>query len=338
MNQGCTQRIEVARRVDGATQLLGRHVPERADQRGAVGYSLQSTSGSEIHQRERPVAPAQDVRRLDVAVHDAAVMQVAEDLEHLTCDGSSLHFVDDMGLHAFGEGFPIQQLLRDIQPQRRTFALPKGFDQPRDLWMRDGAEQLGLALKGIELLCGRHQSEDELLQRDQPRWPFSAIRPPVRRLRQHTQHSIRSGSGGGSAGGAANAAQPSKTQRTGRGVSHQLMMTWETLGAAMWELRTTSRCGHQVCPFSRKSYFARERSRTCRSFTRFEPVATAVKSVSRLGTTVYHRLRARGLREPFTVPAASGSPAAAASPVDTGKCGRSPLPDAAPAFGARTRA
>src|SRR5215813_12190387 len=171
MNQGCTHRIEVARRVDGATQLLGRHVPERADQRGAVGYSFQSTSGSEVHQRERPLAPAQDVRRLHVAVHDAAVMQVAEDLEHLTCDGSSLHFVDDMGLHAFGERFPIHQLLRDIQPQRRTFALPKGFDQPRDLWMRDGAEQLRFAVKGIELLRGRDQAKTSSFSATNPVGP-----------------------------------------------------------------------------------------------------------------------------------------------------------------------
>src|SRR5881275_2087422 len=79
---------------------------------GAMGHALHSASGAEVDQRERAVGTAEDVRRLDVAVHDAALVQVAQDGQELPRDDARFGLVD---ADSAGEGSAVDQLLREIE-------------------------------------------------------------------------------------------------------------------------------------------------------------------------------------------------------------------------------
>ena len=77
------ERIEVAPRVDRAAgpeeegQRLGRHVGERAADRGALGAG-RVVGEVEVEDHRLAVVREQDVGRLDVAVEDAALVRVGQ--------------------------------------------------------------------------------------------------------------------------------------------------------------------------------------------------------------------------------------------------------------------
>src|SRR5438552_2737624 len=71
MDEGGSQCVQVRSSIDGAAELLGRHVSKSADQGCAMGHALHSASGAEVDQRESAVATAEDGPRLDVAVGPA---------------------------------------------------------------------------------------------------------------------------------------------------------------------------------------------------------------------------------------------------------------------------
>ena len=78
-------RVDVAARVDlGAEELLGRHVAGRAHDlahlRQRRGIDARD---AEIADLDAPVVVDQDVRGLDVAVHDALLVRVAQPVEEL---------------------------------------------------------------------------------------------------------------------------------------------------------------------------------------------------------------------------------------------------------------
>src|SRR5438128_11474466 len=153
--------------------------------------------------------------------NDAALVQVAEDVQELPRDDARFRFVD---ADAAGEGFALDELLGEIEAEGRALAFAEGVDQAGDLRVRDGAEESGLALESIELLRGRNEGEHQLLERDHDRRSLGAVRPSMRRLRQHRQHAERSRARGGAATRAAVSAQRSGARRAGRGV-HSAMMT-----------------------------------------------------------------------------------------------------------------
>src|SRR2546427_1828144 len=128
-----------------------------------------------------PVGAAQDVRGLDVAVHDAALVQVAEDVQELPRDDARFRFVD---ADAAGEGFALDELLGEIEAEGRALAFAEGVDQAGDLRVRDGAEEAGLGLESIEPLRGRGGGEHQLLYRD----PAPRALGPARRSLRSAGH------------------------------------------------------------------------------------------------------------------------------------------------------
>ena len=232
MDEGGSQCVQVGSGIDRAAELLGRHVSKGADQRRAMGHALHGASGAEVDQRECAVVTAEDVRRLDVAVHDAALVQVAQDGQELARDDARFGLVD---ADSAGEGFAVDQLLREIEAQGWTIAFAKGVDQARDLWVRDRPQEPRFALECVELLGRRDESEDHLLERDHPGGSFGAVGPAVRRLRQHGQHAERSGTRGSTAPAAAISGQWSRARWTGRGV-HSTIMTPGLIGTSLWPM------------------------------------------------------------------------------------------------------
>jgi len=101
-----------------------------------VRDSLDGAGGAEVDQRKAAVGTAQDVRWFDVAVDDAALVQVAQDVQELPRNEARFGFVD---ADAAGEGLAVDQLLGEIEAQERAVAFAEGIDQSRDLRVRDGA-------------------------------------------------------------------------------------------------------------------------------------------------------------------------------------------------------
>ena len=126
LEQDRAGREEVAARVDGlAGDLLGRHVPRRAHQRCPCASvpSAVAERSSELRPREAEVEQLhavrgqEDVRRLEVAMDDAARVQRGE--ARRGCRGRSATASERAQRAAsqpLGERFALEQLHRDEQP------------------------------------------------------------------------------------------------------------------------------------------------------------------------------------------------------------------------------
>ena len=86
LEQRDAERVEVGGDRDRrAGDLLGRHVRERADQAAGLGLAeVDEVRDAEVAELRGAARVEEDVRRLDVAVHDAAVvrrLEPADDVE-----------------------------------------------------------------------------------------------------------------------------------------------------------------------------------------------------------------------------------------------------------------
>ena len=82
------ERVDVGLRADAAAaRLLGREVLRRADDRADLGHlRIAGVRDAEVGHLDAPVVAHEHVVRLDVAVHDAVLVRVAQPGEHLHGD------------------------------------------------------------------------------------------------------------------------------------------------------------------------------------------------------------------------------------------------------------
>ena len=125
------ERVDVGLRADAApARLLGREVLGRADDRADLGHlRVAGVRDAEIGDLDAPVVADEHVVRLDVAVHHAVLVRVAQAGEHLHRDRDrALRRQRPLGLDDLLERAALQVLHRDVGPAVGLAAVVDGDD------------------------------------------------------------------------------------------------------------------------------------------------------------------------------------------------------------------
>ena len=133
----------------------GRHV-------GRPRLVLECLGQPEVEDLDLVLRRNLDVRRVEVAVHDAALVRFLERQRHLQCDTQRLFRGQPPAGETFGEGFPLNHLHHD---QLRAVDL---FDlvDAGDVRMAECGQQFGLAHEACTPLLVGRQLRREHLDRD----------------------------------------------------------------------------------------------------------------------------------------------------------------------------
>ncbi len=165
-------RVDVAGRSRGApARVLGRHVARRSERRRrrAVRAALGKPRDSEVADPDAPVAGEQDVRRLDVAVHDALLVRASERPAEQLCDPRSLGRCQWPAPQALGEAVPVDQLSDVVEAVARVTDI-EDLDDARIAHAR---EHLRLPLEALDPDGVIRPPRLDDLHRDRP------LEPPV---------------------------------------------------------------------------------------------------------------------------------------------------------------
>ncbi len=153
-----------------ALHLLRRHVVGRAHDVAGAGHGGGGQAGHpEVHDLHRAVLVDEDVRGLDVAVHDAGLVRMGEAGQHL-------HDDVDLALQGQGRGrahrllqvHALEQLHRD---ERRAVGVRPEVEDVHHVGMRHARDGLGLALEprlelGVVGDGGHHHLERDVALED----------------------------------------------------------------------------------------------------------------------------------------------------------------------------
>src|SRR5262249_45722453 len=115
-----SERVQIARTIDGAAELFERHVPKCSYQRRAVSArSTDAAGASEVHQDEAAIGPQQQVVWFDIAVNERRrpVVKVREDGQHLASDGEELGFWQRPAVNAGCERLALNELGSQVEAQ-----------------------------------------------------------------------------------------------------------------------------------------------------------------------------------------------------------------------------
>src|SRR5262249_20554532 len=164
-DDGGAEAVEIGRRPGGAVELLGRHVPEGADDGRAALVADRLEHAAEIDERDLAVGVAEEVRRLDVAVDDRRppAVEVGEELESPAQHVGEL-LVGEADLLGDGVERRARRLLHDDVV--RAGRLLEVGDEARDAGMIERLQRAQLALEEVEALPAGLGAEAELLDRD----------------------------------------------------------------------------------------------------------------------------------------------------------------------------
>ena len=151
------ERVDVGAAVQRVPlRLLGRHVVARAEHAARVGERRRVVDArdAEVGQLGVPIRRQQHVVRLDVTVHDAALVRVGEGRGHLHGDRERLgERQAPLERDALVQVVPVDELADDERAPVRLAAVDDGDDAG----VREQGERAGLALEAIDRV-GRLQT------------------------------------------------------------------------------------------------------------------------------------------------------------------------------------
>jgi hypothetical protein len=163
------EAVEIGQSIDVlAATLLGRHVGERADDAAVARHALRPLRArdAEIHDLEQARIGEDQVRRLDVAMHDShlvrigkAVRRLRDHCERLFQAERRAAFVQDRLERA-----PAHQLHHHVE---RAVLLDQRVER-RDVGMGQQREVLRLAAEALDEGCVVHQLAAQRLDRHGP--------------------------------------------------------------------------------------------------------------------------------------------------------------------------
>ena len=152
-----------------AARLLGRHVVHRAENRPGVGHGAalgQRSRDPEVGDVGVAVAIDQDVRRLQIAVHDAGVVRRLQRLADLPGQGKPL--VERQRPLALQEALEVRPLDVVHRDETDLAGLPEVVD-PQDVLVGHLAGEQDLALEAFQdLRPRRHLRPDDLERHEAP--------------------------------------------------------------------------------------------------------------------------------------------------------------------------
>ena len=130
-----------------AIDLLGRHVAHAAhDLSGSGFFGSANVGDTEIHDLDRAIFRNHDVGRLDIAMHNAAVVSVTQTVADAN---NGLDFFEDTELPA-GRNDGIEALaLQELHHKIRISRVVPQFEDGDDIGMLQAAGGLGLAKEAL---------------------------------------------------------------------------------------------------------------------------------------------------------------------------------------------
>ncbi|MGC4118871.1 MAG: hypothetical protein QM765_30765 [Myxococcales bacterium] len=181
--KGHPKCVEVAACVGVTGELLGGHVAEGADDRGAsADASAEVADTAEVDQGEGALLAQDDVRGLDVPVDERGgeVVEVLEDLQNPARDTDGEVLVDALLLQDQLEVETIDERLGHVETDVGATAEGERVYELGDPRVGELLEHVLLALKQVDGLGVRYGREDELFEGDDARRPRRLVDPAAR--------------------------------------------------------------------------------------------------------------------------------------------------------------
>ncbi len=145
------RRVQVGAVVDRlAERLLRGEVLRGAHDHAGLGHrggrAVQGAGDAEVHHLDRAVVGDDDVRRLDVAVHDAVLMRIGERLQHPGDDDQGLLGPGRLGVdEEIADGAALDQLHDDVRHALTADEILAGVVNGHDRMVVEAGHRLGLA-------------------------------------------------------------------------------------------------------------------------------------------------------------------------------------------------
>jgi hypothetical protein len=145
---------------DDADLCQHRHRQRFCARRG--GHRVECFGEAEVEHLRNTVRPEQDVRGLEIAVHDAALMRRLQRIDDLSGDGQRLLDRNRADHNAVSECQPFDQLHRK---RRAAIAAVDAVDL-RDVLVIERGQHFGLSLKSCQTASVANKGRGEHLQSD----------------------------------------------------------------------------------------------------------------------------------------------------------------------------